>query len=102
MRYSSMAIKLFLILFCGLTVLAQPADKLVHYDKEGLSFDYPDGWTLTENSNSDAQVLTLGHNGSDAQIRVFAHRGRVDTAEKMALARTKLVDPYIKATNDVF
>lgn len=102
MRHVSLSIKLLLILFCSLVVLAQPADKLSHYDKDGLSFDYPEGWTLAENSNSDAQQLVLERAGSDAQIRIFAHRGRVDTADKLAQARTQIIDPYLKSTSDTF
>lgn len=100
MRHASFSIKLFLILFCSLAALAQPADKLAHFDKDGLSFDYPEGWTVEDQSNSDAQQLTIGRSDLDAQIRIFATRGSVDTPEKMALARTKFIDPYVKATNN--
>ena len=30
-----------------------------NFTKDGLSFDYPDGWTLTDDTNADAQQFTL-------------------------------------------
>jgi len=73
-----------------------------HFARDGLSFDYPNGWTITEESNSDAQQLTLSRSDSDAQIRIFVHRGKVDTPEKFAKAKTAFIDPYVKSLNDSF
>jgi hypothetical protein len=103
MKHSCTAIRIVaLMLFCSLTALAQAPDKLKHFDKDGLTFDYQNNWTLQDQSNSDAQQLILTRADSDAQIRVFAFRGKVDTPEKLAQARAKLVDPYVKATSDSF
>ena len=73
-----------------------------HFDKDGLSFDYPSEWALDDKSNSDLQQLTLTRADSDAQIGIFVHRGKVDTPEKMAKAKAAFIDPYIKATSDNF
>ena|SRR5205085_3568257 len=91
----------FAILLIGLTAQAQTPDTK-HFDKEGLSFDYPNGWTLEEQNTKDAQQLTLGRSDSDAQIKLFVHRGKVDTPEKLAQARKAFIDPYIKSTSDIF
>ena len=69
-----------------------------HFAKDGLSFDYSNGWAITDESNSDAQQLTLRRDDSDAVIKLFVHRGKVDTPEKMSQARSKLIDPYIERT----
>jgi hypothetical protein len=73
-----------------------------HLAKEGLSFDYPAGWTLSDESNSDAQQFSLGKPNSDAQLKVFVHRGKAETPEKLAKAKTAFIDPYIKSINDTF
>lgn len=91
------------ILFIGLTAHAQtPDSNAKHFAKDGLVFDYPDGWTIVDQSNEDAQQLTLARPDSDAQVRFFVHRGKVDTPEKMAKAKGAFIDPYIKATSDSF
>lgn len=103
MKHSHTIIRLFAImLFCSLTALAQTPGKLKHFDKDGLAFDYQDAWTLEDRSNADAQQLTLGRSDSDSQIRIFAFRARIDTPEKLAQARVKLVDPYIESTSNSF
>jgi hypothetical protein len=73
-----------------------------HFTKDGLSFDYSNGWTINDESNSDAQVLTLTRNDSDAQIKLFVHRGQVNTPEKMAEAKRQLIDPYVEQTSKQF
>lgn len=67
-----------------------------NFTKDNLSFDYPDAWTLVDDSNSDLQQLLLTKADSDVQIRVFAHRGRL-TQEKLPEAKKAFIDPYIAA-----
>lgn len=69
-----------------------------HFAKDGLSFDYLNGWMIEDKSNSDAQDISLGRSDSEALIKLFVHRGKVDTPEKMAQAKTKLIDPYVAYT----
>ena len=73
-----------------------------HFDKDGLAFDYPNGWEIQDESTKDAQQLTLGRSDSDAQIRLFVHRGKVDTPEKMAQAKKSFIDPYIASVSNTF
>lgn len=89
--------KVFICSFALALLLAASASaqNTKHFTKDGLSFDYPDGWTLTDDSNSDAQELTLSRTDSEAQIRFFVHRGKVNTPEKLAQAKAKLIDPYL-------
>jgi hypothetical protein len=94
------------VLVCVLALLvtcaafAQSSNK--HFTKDGLSFDYPDGWTLTDDSTSDAQQLTLGRPDSDAMIKFFIHRGKVNTPDKLAQAKSKIIDPYVNYTEKQF
>lgn len=93
-------IQLIAIVFvCCLLASAQTPPK--NFAKDNLSFDYPDGWTLTDDSNGDAQQLTLSRADSDSQIRVFVHRGRI-TTEKFPDAKKGFIDPYVAATAKQF
>jgi len=71
------------------------------FAKDGLTFDYPASWTLQEDTNTDAQQLTLGKANSDAQVRVFVHKGRI-TPDKFPDAKKALIDPYVTATAKQF
>lgn len=73
-----------------------------HFDKDGLSFDYSNGWTIVDESNADAQQLTLRRDDSDAMIKFFVHRGRVNSPDKTAQAKSKLIDPYVEFTAKQF
>ncbi len=86
------------LLLLALPVLAQtPPAEPKQFNKDGVSFNYPAGWSVEDSSNQDLQQLTLTKPGSDAQFRVFVHRGRVK-AEHMAAAKKALIDPYIAST----
>ena len=103
MKHSCTIIRLVAVmLFCSLAALAQTQGNSKQFNKDGLAFDYPNGWTLTDSSDSKAQQLILSRNDSDAQIRIFSFRGLVDTPEKLAEARTKLIDPYLESTSNQF
>jgi hypothetical protein len=73
-----------------------------HFAKDGLSFDYPDGWSVADESTADAQQLTLTRSDSPAMIKFFVHRGKVNTPEKLAQAKTKIIDPYVAYTEKQF
>lgn len=77
-----------------------PADAK-QFTKDGLTFSYMPGWTLVDDSNGDAQQVTLTRTDSEAQMRVFVHRGRI-TPEKLPQARKSFIDPYIASTAKQF
>jgi hypothetical protein len=87
-----------LIFVCSVVASAQQSKT---FSKDNLSFDYPDSWTLTDDSNADAQQFTLNKTDSDVQIRGFVHKGRI-SAEKLPEAKQKFIDPYIAATAKQF
>src|SRR6185503_17235924 len=86
-------------LLLGASVAAQNPK---HFTKDGLSFDYPDGWTITDESNSDAQQLTLRRADSEAMIKFFVHRGKVNSPDKLVQAKNKIIDPYVNYTERQF
>ena len=88
------ALTLAAITFLCLVATAQTPK---NFAKDGLSLDYPSEWTLTDNSTDDAQQLTLNKADSDAQIRIFVHKGRI-TQEKLPDAKKAFIDPYINST----
>ena len=90
-----------LIVLTAVVVSAQTTATDKQYVKDGLTFDYPAGWTLTDDSNKDAQQLALARANNDVQIRVFVHRGRV-TAEKLPEAKKAFIDPYIASVGKQF
>ena len=71
------------------------------FNKDGIMFNYLPSWTLVDDSNGDAQQVTLTRSDSDAQIRVFIHRGRI-TPERMPQARKAFIDSYIDSTAKQF
>jgi hypothetical protein len=88
-------------LILAVTAVAQTGNTK-HFTKDGLSFDYPEGWTITDESNSDAQQLTLNRSDSAAMIKFFVHRGKVNTPEKLAQAKAKIIEPYLAYTEKQF
>ena len=71
------------------------------FNQDGLSFDYPEGWVIQNDSDKDAQNLTLSRADLDVSINVFVHRGRL-TAEKLPDAKKAFIDPYILARTKQF
>jgi hypothetical protein len=89
-----------LMALLGTIAVAQTAD-MKSFAKDGLSFDYPAGWNVQDESTSDAQQLTLSRTDSDAQIRLLVHRGNVK-AENLPDAKKAFIDPYISYLNKQF
>lgn len=90
-----------IVLACCTFALAQTPENARNFTKDGLSFDYPDGWMLSDDSNGDAQQFTLTKSNSDVQIRLFVHKGRI-SPEKLPEAKKAFIDPYVAATAKQF
>jgi TonB family protein len=67
-----------------------------HFAKDGLSFDYPSGWTLADKSAEAAQQLVLLLQGSSARVQVVAHRQPLQSREQVSAAREAITIPYVK------
>jgi len=77
-------------------VYAQSAGpKLNHFAGDGISFDYPDGYSVTDESSSEAQRLILTLRGSSVQLTIIAMRGFVLRKDEPA-AIEKSTEPLIK------
>lgn len=101
MKLNLKAVCLTVALLFGVAVSAQDTNTK-HFAKDGLSFDYLNGWNIVDDSTSDAQQLTLARDDSDAMIKFFVHRGKVNTPEKLAQAKEKIIDPYLNYTEKQF
>ena|SRR5215213_7937600 len=85
------------LIVCLFLLSVFPQTDTKSFAANGMSFDYPAGWTLQDDTNSDAQQLTLARANNDLQIRVFVHKGRI-TPEKFPDAKKAFIDPYIAST----
>jgi hypothetical protein len=97
MKVIRMLTAISVLLFCAFMAAAQtvPSDAKL-FSKDGVSFNYPAGWVMEDDSNQDYQQISLGH-ANGTQIRVLVHRGKV-TADKMPQAKSGFIDPYIAST----
>lgn len=64
-----------------------------HFDKDGLSFDYPANWQIADKSSGQMQFLELER--GDVVIRVRTPREWLKTPEKEAHARKLFQDQYV-------
>jgi hypothetical protein len=90
-----------LVCLLALTALSAQTGDAKQFTKDGLTFDYPNGWSLQDDSNGDAQSLTLARANNDVSINVFVHRGRT-APEKLPEAKKLFIDPYIIARGKQF
>lgn len=90
--------KIFLVAaIASLVGAAAAQNSNQHFAKDGLSFDYPSGWTVDESKSSgQMQYLTLGRDGY-AMIVVRAPRGMVDTPDKEAGAKKIMQEGFVDA-----
>src|ERR1043165_9392225 len=76
-------------------VYAQSAGpKLNHFAADGISFDYPDGYSVTDESSSEAQRLKLTRRGTSVQLTIVALRGIV-LRKDVPAAIEKSTEPLI-------
>ena len=81
-----------LSLLVGVALAQDPNNK--HFDKDGLSFDYPTGWQLSDQSTSQMQFLELTR--GDLVLRVRSPREWLKTPEKEAHAKKLFKDQYVE------
>ena len=81
----------------ALTATGAQDPSVNHFAKDGLSFDYPKGWTLADRSSQQMQFLELSQ--GDVNIRIRSPREYLKTPEKEAQAKKLFQDNYV---NDFF
>ncbi len=67
---------------------------LKHYDKDGLSFDYPANWQFSDQSTPQMQYIQMARDGY-AEIRIRTPREWLKTPEKVAAAKKLIQDQYV-------
>ena len=85
-----------MISLLSLSVYAQTAaPELNHFAADGLSFDYPAGYSLADESTEQAQQFLITRKGSSVQLRIVAMRQWVQRSELPA-ALDNFRDPMIR------
>ena len=51
-------------------VIANSQTATQHYEKDGVAFDYPEGWVLTDSTSQQVRTVTLTRKESLAQIAI--------------------------------
>lgn len=87
----SMTLVIFLSLLMGGAFAQDPNVK--HYDKDGLSFDYPASWQFSDQSTGQMQFIELTR--GDVVLRVRSPREWLKTPEKEAHAKKLFQDQYV-------
>ena len=75
-----------------ISALAQDPN-VKHFTKDGLSFDYPAAWQLSDKSSQQMQLLELAV--GDVVVRVRSPREWLKTPEKEAHAKKLFQDQYV-------
>ena len=85
-----------IISLLSLGVYAQtPEPELNHFTAPGISFDYPAGYSVADESTAESQNLVLTRKGSSVQLTIVAPRRIVLRAE-MPAALDDFKEPIIK------
>ena len=72
--------------------LGQP--NLKHFEKDGLTFDYPASWQISDQCSGQMQYIQMARDGF-AEIRIRAPREWLSTPEKEAAAKKLIQDQYV-------
>jgi len=65
-----------------------------HFDKDGLSFNYPANWQISDQSTQQMQYIQIARDGY-AEIRLRVPREWLKTPEKEASAKKLIQDKYV-------
>ena len=100
-----LAVSLGLIVsFLSLSVCAQSAGpKLDHFASDPISFDYPAGYSVTDESTTEAQQFRLTRRGSSVQLTIIATRRLVlrgDVSAAIENSTEPLIKQVAKALGD--
>ncbi|MDT5294663.1 MAG: periplasmic protein TonB [Acidobacteriota bacterium] len=72
-----------------------PAGGVEHFSKDGLSFDYPAGWTLEDKSSEQVQHIIIKRAGNSVLVMVVAQREPARTVAQMLDSRNAITMPYV-------
>lgn len=66
-----------------------------HFEKDGLSFDYPANWQISDQSTGQMQYIQLARDNY-AEIRIRTPREWLKTPDKEAAAKKLIQDQYVE------
>jgi TonB family protein len=85
-----------MISLLSLSVYAQSPDPdLNHFSTHGISFEYPAGYSVTDESTAEAHRLILTRKGSSVQLTIVAMR-RMVLPNEMPAALENFKEPIVK------
>jgi hypothetical protein len=82
----------FLALVAAIGLAQDPNVK--HFEKDGLSFDYPADWQISDQSTGQMQYVQIARDGY-AEIRIRTPREWLKTPDKEAAAKKLIQDQYV-------
>jgi hypothetical protein len=91
---------LAVLIFGALALGQTPNSGTNHFAKDGLSFDYPAGWQVNDQSTAQMQFIQLLNGDGFAELRVRAPREWLKTPEKEAHAKKIIQDTYVEGFID--
>lgn len=91
MKFTKILMGCAVLLFAASVQTQTPDTK--HFDKDGLSFDYPANWQFSDQSTQQMQLIELTQ--GDIVIRVRSPREWLKTPEKEAHAKKLFQDQYV-------
>jgi len=83
---------IFIAVVAAIGVAQDPNVK--HFAKDGLSFDYPANWQISDQSTGQMQYVQLARDGY-AEIRIRNPREWLKTPDKEAAAKKLIQDQYV-------
>jgi TonB family protein len=91
--HKSSATILFLLIAPYVAAQSSAGEKT--FAKDGLSFNYPEGWTLTDKSTPAAQHLILSKTNTTALIMIVAYRDLISNTEQFPVLIKSVTIPYV-------
>jgi TonB family protein len=88
----------FNCLVCAALLCLSPSAQTAaggRYERDGLSFSYPAGWTLADKSNERAQHLILMREGGSSLVVVIAYRELIVHPGQLGAAQRNIWRPYV-------
>ena len=87
--------------FLYAAAFAQITDSSVKtFEKDGLKFNYPSDWTITDKSTAEKQYLFLSKENATALIGIDAQRAHLSSFEQFRTIGTAAEKAYFKAVSD--
>ena len=86
---------LAIIIACGLSAYSQTAVNQ-HFGKDGLSFDYPASWKVSDQSTAQMQLIQLLRGDGYAEIRIRVPRESLKSPQKENEARKLIQEKYVE------